>query len=310
MLGQVGVRPRRLRDDLLDPVSQLLQRRARVASQPEAGYALSRHRRPPVPTLDHSNVQVQWMGVRGEGRGWIGVQLRLQLAERPDDVVAGLDCVGTLAGIGDMHGVAGDGDVEPQHPDLGGREGGAERLDHDAGVGRVAGGHAGQSAVAAALLLDHRLQRQPACRLDPDPAQRGRSHHRRDQPRLHVARAAPVHPVAVDGGAERRRAPQAVGLGADHVDVAVEDQRSAASVTAEPGDHVALAGDVPREGCGVGVGAQLRGIHRHVDRLQSQLAVGLCHHRLAGLLVAQHRGLLDQSAEQVDARVRLGRDGG
>ena len=53
----------------------------------------------------------------------------------------------------------------------------------------------------------------------------------RDQARLHVARAAPSDPVAVAPRRERRAAPERHRLGADDVDVAVQDQRSPAART-------------------------------------------------------------------------------
>ena len=80
-----------------------------------------------------------------------------------------------------------------------------------------------------------------------------------------------------------------------------------ASVGRSPvGDHVDLARHVPAERRGARMRAQAFGIDRDVDGRQSQLAEGLAHDLLAGLLSSQERGGLDEPHEQRLHRRRLG----
>ena len=61
---------------------------------------------------------------------------------------------------------------------------------------------------------------------------------RRGEPRLHVVRAAPVQPVALDPGRERRVHP----LDVHRVRVAAEEQRPAAAAAARPDDDARTSG--------------------------------------------------------------------
>ncbi len=126
-----------------------------------------------------------------------------------------------------VHGHAVDVDGHPHHAHLRAHQLVAG-LGNDRRVGGVALDQAGQRAVAGALLLDHRLQRDPRRRLVAQALQRAHRHRVGHDAGLHVVGAAPVQPVAVDPGLEGRARPQPLGADRHHVDVAVENQRAAA----------------------------------------------------------------------------------
>ena len=190
------------------------------------------------------------MRIGGIERRAHDVELGLQRAQRLDDRVGGLDRVGPLARIARVGRRAQHAHREPQDADLRRPDRALRRLGQDRRVGGVPGQHAGQRAVAGALLLDHGLQLDRRARRDAQAAQPAHGADDGRQPGLHVPGAAAVEPVAVAARRERRAAPQRHRLGADDVDVAVEDQRAAVgrAVRLPRRDHVRLAGDVPAEG--------------------------------------------------------------
>ena len=211
-----------------------------------------------------------------------------------------------------MRGRAEHADLEPQHPDLGGPDRVLRRLGEDRGVGRVPGQHAGERAVAGALLLDHRLELHPPARGEAEALQAAhRADHRR-QPRLHVAGAAPVHPLPLDARVVGVAAPQRDRLRADDVDVPVEDQRAAVGGAGRlpVGEHVGLLRDVPAERRAGGMALERGGVERHVERLEAERDEGAAHDLLAGRLLAEQRGRRDELRQQLGHRGRLGRDRG
>ena len=198
---------------------------------------------------------------------------------------------------------AADVDVEPQDADLGHREVVVVGLGQHGSVGVRAGQQALQRAVAGALLFDDGLELDIAAQSHARSPQRPYGAGHRDQAGLHVARAAAVEPVAVAPRVERVTGPQGRARRRDHVNVAVEDERTAGRVGsgfAGPcRDHVALALDGPRERRVMRIGADGVGVHRDIDRLEAAVGERPRHDRLAGLLVAEHGRCGHELGEQV-----------
>ena len=312
MAGELGARRDR-RDGLLDARLQVRDRLAGIGREPAVGHALAGHRGGPVAAADHPDVEVDGVGVVGEQRRGRDVELRLEAAQGLDHRVGGLDGVGAV-GVGEagVRGRAEHADLEPQHADLGGPDRVLRRLGEDRGVGRVPGQHARERAVAGALLLDHRLELDLCARGEAEALEAAhRADHRR-QPRLHVARAAPVHPLAVDARVVGLPAPQRDGLRADHVDVPVEDQGAPVGGPGRlpVGEHVDLLGYVPAERRAGGMAFERGGVERHVERLEAERAEGAAHDLLAGRLLAEERRRGDERGQQFGHRGRLGRDRG
>ena len=310
-----GPDPRRPPGDRrLDAGPQLRQPLSGEEGEPAAQHALRGDRGAPVAALDDADVEVDRPLVHGERGGHVEVELRLQRAQRPHDREArldGVDAGGRGAGVGRR---ARDAHVEPEHAELRDGDRDAEGLRDDGGVRGAAGEHALERAVAAALLLHDALQLEGRARRHAERPQRPHGADDGGEARLHVGGAAAVQPVAVAGGAERRRPPEVRLLGRHDVDVAVEDERAPDGVHARRRaprrDDVALALDVPGEGRVRRVGAQRGGVERDVDRLEPRGRVRLRHHGLPGLLLAEHRGLLHEPHQQVLDGARLGPHGG
>ena len=168
-----------------------------------------------------------------------GVPLLFEFAELLDEAVRRLDGVGSGVGLVDMHRMAGDLDLEPHDARLRDREHAGRWLRDEGGVGAVAALQAGERAVAGAFLLDHRLLVDVRRRHVAQRAQRAQREDVQDQPGLHVARTAPVHPAVLDVGVVGIAGPHLVRPLGHHVDVAVEDQRPALGIGGTPGaDHV------------------------------------------------------------------------
>jgi hypothetical protein len=99
----------------------------------------------------------------------------------------------------------------------------------------------GAASGAAGLLVGHRGQLEVAPQPHPEAGQQPDHGHAHGHHLLHVDRAPAPNGTVVDLPGERRVAP-APGLGRDHVDVAVEQQRRLAPVAAgQPGDQVGPA---------------------------------------------------------------------
>ncbi len=250
------------------------------------------------------------MVVHVVGGGGIHVQLRLEPTQSRDDRERCLDRVLPLGSITGVGRPAGHSHGEPQHPDLGVLDAAVGGLGQDRGVGRAPREHTGESAVAAALLLDHRLQVHAGTRGQAKCLEAAHRPGDRGQARLHVARTPAVEPVAVPPRDERGRGPHRLGSGADNVDVTVEHQRAAVhGLRGRPlRHHVGLAGHVPAERRGAGVRAQRLRIQRQLDGLEAELRERVAHHRLPGGLVPQQRGRLDQANEQLLHPRALGGD--
>ena len=99
----------------------------------------------------------------------------------------------------------------------------------------------GAAGRAAGLLVGHRGQLEVAPQGHPEPGQQPDGGHAHGHHLLHVDRAPAPDGAVVDLAGERR-VPPAPGLGRDHVDVAVEQQRGRVPVAAgQAGDQVGPA---------------------------------------------------------------------
>ena len=249
------------------------------------------------------------MGVLGERRRGRGVELGLEAPQGLDHRVGGLDRVGALARLHGMGGRAQHAHLEPQHADLGVPDRAARRLGQDRGVGRVPGQHAGERAVARALLLDDRLELHPRARREAEPLQAADGADHRHEPRLHVAGAAPVHPLALDARAVGVAGPQRGRLGADDVDVAVEDQRAAVGGAGGASPRARWpCRRRPSRRARPPDGARAPHVQRHLERLEPELGERPAHDRLPGRLVAEQRARRHELGQQRGHRGRLGRD--
>ena len=107
--------------------------------------------------------------------------------------------------------------------------------------------------------------------------------HRRE-PRLHVAGAAAVHPLAVDARVVGVAGPQRGRLGADDVDVAVEDQRAAvggAGRRASPRARSPCRRRPSRTARRPGWRSSAAAVERHVERLEPERRERAAHDGLA-----------------------------
>ena len=73
-------------------------------------------------------------------------------------------------------------------------------------------------------------------------------------------------------------------------------------------EHVDLAGDVPAERRRGRVAVERGAVERHVERLEAEVGERAPHDVLAGGLVAEQRGRLDELRQQLGHRGLLGRD--
>ena len=121
---------------------------------------------------------------------------------------------------------AGDFKGQPHHAELGAQQA-ITRLGDDRGIGVITLHQTGERAIAGALFLDHRLQIDRGGRLQADRLQRPEGVQPGDDAGLHVGRAAPVEPVALDARRKGRRGPHRVVADRHHIDMPVENQRSA-----------------------------------------------------------------------------------
>ena len=168
-----------------------------------------------------------------------GVPLLLELAQLLDDAVGRFDRVRAGIGLVDVDGMAGDLDLEPHHADLRDGERAARRFGDQRRLGAIAALQAGQRTVARALLLDHRLLIDIGRRRVAQRAQSAQRKHVQDQPGLHVARAATVHPAILHIGIVGIARPHLVRPFRHDVDMSVQDQRAALGIGRPPGaDHV------------------------------------------------------------------------
>jgi hypothetical protein len=114
-------------------------------------------------------------------------------------------------------------------------------LEHDRRIGLDASRDEVEGPVARVLLVHDALDDDLPPQRHAGLAQVRHRQHRRDEPALHVGRAAPIHEAVLELRAEGRMAPLPRGLDRHAVDVAVEDQRTPAAGAREAADHVGPA---------------------------------------------------------------------
>src|SRR5512132_380653 len=150
----------------------------------------------------------------------------------------------------------------------------------------------GAAEGAAGLLVGHRGQLEVAGQRHPQPGQQPHHGHAHGHHLLHVDRAPAPDDAVVDLAGERRVAP-APGLGRDHVDVAVEQQRGRSPVApGEAGDQVGPARGRRQHlrlhpGPTQGVGQELDAgglVAGRVGGVEAHQGPQQLHHRLALLL--------------------------
>ena len=171
---------------------------------------------------------------------------------------------------------------------------------------RVVVDQPGAAGGAAGLLVGHRGQLEVAPQRHPEPGQQPDDGHAHGHHVLHVDRAPAPDGAVVDLAGERR-VPPAPGLGRDHVDVAVEQQRGRSPVAAgQAGDQVGPARGRrqhlrldPGPAQGVGQEGHALGlVAGRVGGVEAQQRPQQLHHRLAFLLPVDlvqrrvHRALL------------------
>ena len=147
--------------------------------------------------------------------------------QRLHDPVGGFDGISAGARLADMDGNTAHVDLEPQHADLRAKELVPVWLGDQRRIGTIAAGEAGERAVAGAFLLDNGLDEDVRGRRVPDASQRVEGGDAAGKACLHVGRAAAVEPVAIAPGLERRRRPHIEWSRGHHIDMAVEDERTA-----------------------------------------------------------------------------------
>jgi hypothetical protein len=157
------------------------------------------------------------------------VHLALVVLEARGDGVRGLDGVQPRLHVAHMGRAAADRDPGPDHADLGRIERGqaGPGLGDDHGIGLRHREHGGERAVAGAFLLDHRLHLHLGRGLHAGEAQRAEGRDVRDDARLHVPRAAPIHPPVADGRREGRRLPHVGRAFGHHVHMALQREAPA-----------------------------------------------------------------------------------
>ena len=164
-----------------------------------------------------------------ERRLRVAVEGVLDLAQGRERVADELDGGAAALLLRGVRRRADEAHVEPQQPDLRRAQMAAGRLDEHARVGvGVARQRAGKGAVAAQLLLDDAVQREPGCRPQPEAAERPhRAHHRREAA-LHVAGAAAVEPArpVASSASKGAAAPEIGGVGRHDVHVSAQEQRA------------------------------------------------------------------------------------
>ncbi len=95
------------------------------------------------------------------------VPLNLELLQRLDQMIRRHDRVRAGAGMRDVNRVALHAQPEPDHADLGAHHLAVGRLGDEAGIGAVAALQGRERTDAGALLLDHRLEMNPAVGAKP-----------------------------------------------------------------------------------------------------------------------------------------------
>jgi hypothetical protein len=176
-----------------------------------------------------------------------------------------------------------DVDVEPEDADLGRRDQAWKRLRDDGCVRPEPRKHTLERAVPTTLLLHDGLKLHRRERGEPEPAKTEDGADDCYEPGFHVSASSAVEPIAVAGGPKRRRAPELLGRGSNHVDVAVQDERIAAGAGSGPvRDHVPLAGDVPRERGGQRMGPKCVCVHCDVDRLEPEKVAAIASSMISG----------------------------
>ena len=126
--------------------------------------------------------------------------------------------------------------LKPDHPKLRTGQHFIERFRDKRRVRPIAPLQAGQRPVSGAFLFDHRLKKHVPRRCQPAITQRIQRKQVRRDPRLHVPRAAPIHPAIVDARLERRRIPHVERPLGHHIHMPVQDQRGTTR-TGPPGPH-------------------------------------------------------------------------
>lgn len=173
-------------------------------------------------------------------------------------------------------------------------------LGQEHGVREHAGAHAGEGAVARALLLDRAHHREVGA-WAPGGGQQGLDRQgRHRQAALHVARAAPLQPPVDARRGEGRGRPGARVVGGDDVQVPVDQQRGARvrRPAGEPRDEdlaivVGEGGHAGRRVVADGGGdVEPRDLEAEAIELSGQ-------HRLRRALVSEHARSVDELREQV-----------
>ena len=240
----------------------------------------------------------------------VGVPARLDLAERPDDAVGGVDRVRARPHLAHVDGDAPHLDLEPEDADIGADQLLVLRLGNEDGVGTVAAQMGHQGPVARRFLLDDRLHRDGRGGLEPDAAKRAEAEEVRGRPRLHGRPAAPEEPIAADDRIEGRRAPHVRGARGHDVDMRLQDQRAARLLAgAMDADDDRRLGMLRRPGAGARMAGERLAVHRealHGEAAGAELAEEVILDRV---LLAADRGEADQVLREGDLRGETLRDG-
>ena len=202
---------------------------ARIDRDPHVEAAPGGHGRGPVAPFDLTDVEIDRM-IEVFEIGIVALPFvppRFKTAQGPDQAKGCLDRVGAGSRLADVNRPAPHMDAEPDHADIRAHEHVVFGFRNDRRVRLVPAQQAGKRAVAGALLLGHRLDIDRGRRLVAEPFEGVEREDIGGKPRLHVAAAAPVKPVAVDARREGRIRPHVKRTGRDHVDVAIQDERAA-----------------------------------------------------------------------------------
>ena len=242
------------------------------------------------------------------------VPLRLQRLDMRPDQQRLLDGVG--AGRGEAGGgvlrVALDMHAEPDQPNFRAHQPGFERFWHEGAIRAVAALEAGERAVAGAFLLHHRLEMDRRAQREARLAHRVEGEQGARQPRLHVARAAPIHPFALDPGLERRPLPARRIAGRHNVDMAVEDQRPALAQARTPCAHDVEGVLIGRVDHGREAGQILDVGDLDLPVIDGKAAPGHCvgHQILNRMFLPAHGGATHHLLREAHLPVEIGVHGG
>jgi hypothetical protein len=123
-------------------------------------------------------------------------------------------------------GIAVDLHLEPDRANLRAQKLRLERLRDERRLGAIAASQTRQRAVAGALLLDHRLEKNLGRGLHAEAFESLERIETRRQSGLHIAGSASVHPAVPDRRFVRITCPVLARSGGNDVDVTVENERT------------------------------------------------------------------------------------